>query len=158
MVLKHASSGKLLIVGNTHLYWDDRFDYVKYAQAFSFLQALQKMRLIYGKDVPIVVGADMNCAASSSAIHLMMGQQYLLNKASGRCDPVTGHRAYMTKEGGIRFDYVDRHVQQERADLPVFASAYQSYRKEMLGETDKYDVSQNADLLEWAKNNEESHP
>ena len=155
MVLKHNETGKLLIVGNTHLYWDDKFDYVKYAQAFCMLKELQRMRLLHGKDTPIVLGADMNCKASSSAVHLMMGQPYLLSKASGRCDPNTGLKAYKVAEGGQRFERVNKFVQEERADLPVFKSAYQNYRQ---GPQDKLDLSKQEDLIAWAQLMDQSHP
>ena len=103
------------MVAATHFYWNPKKDFVKYAQGLYLLSKISafmkknKLSLdekrgdesLAGADAgnwhlntPIIVAGDFNSEPDHSFIHLIYDKKYLLNQASGRTEPKTGHPAY----------------------------------------------------------------
>jgi mRNA deadenylase 3'-5' endonuclease subunit Ccr4 len=90
VLLKHIPSGKYLIVGNTHLFHNPAFDFVKHAQAVYLLMqatafhndALQQLALIDDafarrdcKTLPFVLAGDFNSQPVSSVMSAIHGEE-----------------------------------------------------------------------------------
>ena len=64
------------MVANTHLHWNPKFDYVKYAQAFYLQYKLSKFLQSRDLDVPVIVCGDFNSKPISSVTHCMNNLDY----------------------------------------------------------------------------------
>ena len=78
--LEHESGAKI-IVANSHLHWNPKFDFVKYAQAFwlqkSVADFVETRNL---DDVPIIICGDFNSKPGDSAIYAMYNQPVCLRE------------------------------------------------------------------------------
>ncbi|TNV78978.1 hypothetical protein FGO68_gene13172 [Halteria grandinella] len=87
-LLKHIETGSHLIVASSHLYWDPKYDYVKYAQTAYLLKRLALFKAknaSIAQDPAIVVCGDFNSDPSSSSISLFYdSQEFVKNAYYGR--------------------------------------------------------------------------
>ena len=79
-------TGQLLIVASSHLYWDPKYDYVKYGQTNYLLQRVGKFRQKViqenvRSDPAIIVCGDFNSFPHSSSVSLIYDtQEFAKNK------------------------------------------------------------------------------
>jgi CCR4-NOT transcription complex subunit 6 len=64
VTLKQNSTGKKILVANTHLFWNADYEYVKYGQMSRIIKYIEKNY----KDLPIIMGGDMNSTPSSNVL------------------------------------------------------------------------------------------
>lgn len=74
--MTHRSSGKRLIVVNTHLYWNPDFEFVKYGQICKIVKDLEKK---YSANAPILLCGDFNSLPNSNVIRYIYGDKPDLN-------------------------------------------------------------------------------
>ena len=76
-LLKHIESGKEIIVANTHLHWNPKYDYVKYAQSFWLQLKISKfMENHNATKAPVIICGDFNSKPYSSVTHCMNNLDY----------------------------------------------------------------------------------
>ncbi len=65
------------MVVSSHLYWDPKFDYVKYAQTSYLLKRLSQFKLAHNlpESHPIIVCGDFNSLPDSSCLSLIYNQK-----------------------------------------------------------------------------------
>lgn len=109
----------------THFYWNPKKDFVKYAQGLHLLanisEFLKKHKLSlddqktdstdtdanWHYNTPLILSGDFNTEPDHSFIHQIYDKKYLLDKASGRVDPKTGHPAYCRESSVELFKQVE---------------------------------------------------
>jgi CCR4-NOT transcription complex subunit 6 len=98
-LLEHIETKSKLIVVNTHIHWNTKYDYVKYAQGFWLLKCLssflQEQELDMEK-TPVIICGDFNSKPNSSIYHLMNNKSYDLS-IKDRSHPEKGVKAYRKK-------------------------------------------------------------
>jgi mRNA deadenylase 3'-5' endonuclease subunit Ccr4 len=68
--LRELDSGKEVVVGSSHLFWDPSYPDIKLIQAYILAQEIME----FAGDSALVIGADLNSIAYSSAVYeLLMG-------------------------------------------------------------------------------------
>jgi len=90
-----------MLVANTHLHWNPKFDYVKFGQSFWLLKCVAtfiKENNLNVDSTPIIICGDFNSKPSSSVFHCMNGRKYDAT-IDGRNNDKTGIKAYRKKEG-----------------------------------------------------------
>jgi mRNA deadenylase 3'-5' endonuclease subunit Ccr4 len=105
------------VVANTHIHWNPKFDYVKYAQGFWLVHQIDKLltenglSLTGASKTPLIICGDFNSRPSNSIIHLMNNIPYFVN-AEGRDDKKKGVVAFRNeKQDGVnKFKTIDRDV------------------------------------------------
>ena len=76
--LYKIESEKLFVVASSHLYWNPKYDYVKYAQTAYLLKQLGLfVSTVEDKDPAVVVCGDFNSAPYSSSVSLFYHNQHL---------------------------------------------------------------------------------
>ena len=73
-VLRHKESRKLLIVGNTHLFWNPVYHVIALLHMHAMCTKIQSIRDVYekqGESVSVVVSGDMN-SQIGSLVHLYL--------------------------------------------------------------------------------------
>ena len=71
VVLKHKESKKLVIVGNTHLYWNPKYHIIALFHIHALCSKIQAVREVYerqGEGVSVVICGDMN-SQTTSLVH-----------------------------------------------------------------------------------------
>ena len=71
LVLELDGYNNSIIVGNTHLYWDPSFEYVKLAQAHFLMHSIDNLKKKQKKDYPVVVCGDFNSKPDSRVYELI---------------------------------------------------------------------------------------
>ena len=79
-VFENLKNGRKLIVGNAHLYWDENFSYVKYAQAMKFLEEAKFLSETH--ECEVVLCGDFNSMPNSNVFNLFLGKEPFLTKIS----------------------------------------------------------------------------
>jgi mRNA deadenylase 3'-5' endonuclease subunit Ccr4 len=67
VTLKQFSTGKRVIIANTHLFWNADFEYVKYGQMSRILNYIEKNH----KDSPVIFSGDFNSTPTSNVLKLV---------------------------------------------------------------------------------------
>lgn len=100
-VLEHVQSKKVMVVGNTHIHWNPKFDHVKLWQGYLLTKCtselLRKHNLAI-ETTPLLLCGDFNSTPESSLVHFMHGVAYL-PEIDGRSDPAKGVKAYQKQQG-----------------------------------------------------------
>jgi len=122
--LKQKSTGKDLIIVNTHLFWNPDHEYVKYGQISKIIKYVEDN---FSKDIPVIFAGDMNSTPNSNVV------KYIYKKAPEVNMNIKGDYAKNKK-------YIDQFWKESKHSLEL-RSAY-----------DVYKVSSNKDFEEYADN------
>ena len=98
-LLEHIQTGGIIAVVNTHLYWNPKFDFVKYGQAFWLLLNIANFLTEFDLSldtVPLVMCGDFNSDPKASSVHMILNKDYRITENSGRNHYRTGVKAYRT--------------------------------------------------------------
>ncbi|MFM7858417.1 MAG: endonuclease/exonuclease/phosphatase family protein, partial [Flammeovirgaceae bacterium] len=83
ITLRHLTSGKQIVVANTHLFWNPDFEYVKYGQISKILTHIESK---YNK-LPLILCGDLNSTPTSNVIRYVYGQNPVFS-SNIRGDPI----------------------------------------------------------------------
>ena len=154
---------------NTHIHWNPKFDFVKYAQAFWLLKNISEFLTENNLSLdttPLVSCGDFNSKANSAVYHMMMNKDYLITEKSGRAHPKTGVKAFRTT-GDIRqtenYEIFKLVKEDYESNLPSLKNVLgrldssTSFYNQEFDLNKKYEDNDDG-LLEWAEDNLQRHP
>lgn len=72
-VFRNKTSGKLLIVGNSHFYWDPEVEYIKFAQGLEF--SFEAFKLKTKHNCPAILVGDFNSEPETYTMKYMLGKE-----------------------------------------------------------------------------------
>ena len=74
--LAHKASHREFIISTTHLNWNPKLDFVKYAQMVNMFQRIQGFDSRVKEDkIPVIMCGDMNCPPTSQLFAFMKGEK-----------------------------------------------------------------------------------
>lgn len=119
---EHRSTGKTIVLSNTHLYWDPKYEFVKLCQAHYLCHQIKEFLEDTGcNDVPIIFSGDLN-SLPDSAVYKYLTQGKVLYDWKSQNDILR----LMRKRGGTDYGKINpiTWLQEEIFCPFIFQSSY----------------------------------